>query len=273
MPDVLKNPRVQALLRQIGDNERLLAQLPDPAVADVVDALLMELGRAVVQFAAQHASYTLVPEDDSEGMVTHDLYTDEVPADDNSWYTHEVPRPGRVFDPGDLPDDDTDVPEPDPRPPAERDDTTDSAPLPTLALHQYSHLPSFQTAPPPNWLGGYGAFRELLTPPADLEDPAELAVEASKVQWAVGELEHRAGGWPNDVRAALIGLLAARAQALRAGVDIDVGPRLALDRLSRYRLAADLPLVAGLKPVPRPELGAWEDDVRAWWTLLDPATR
>ena len=97
-------------------------------------------------------------------------------------------------------------------------------------------------------------------------------MEASRVQWITTELESRLTGFPPEIQVALVALLAARAQHLRRGSANDVGPRLSLDRLQRYRIEADLPIVAGLLPTPRPESETWESDIRGWWSLLKPGT-
>jgi hypothetical protein len=274
----MKNPRVQELLREIGEAQRLLEQLgPRVELNEAHDSLLRDLGRAVVQFARLHAAHTLLPVDDGSAMVTHDLYTDEVPGeDDTDWYTSERRSAGPLFDPGDIEDGTTDVPEPDAKPdvddsvdePASDEVTLDA--LEAFADDPGSPFVELHADPAPTWAHHTHELLQLLRLPRRFDDPGELAVEASKVQWAVGELDTRLTGMPYEVQLAFVGMLAARAQHLREQLDVDVGPRLALDRLARYRFAADLPPVVGLSGMAVPESGSWEADTRRWWALFAP---
>jgi len=75
------------------------------------------------------------------------------------------------------------------------------------------------------------------------------------------------------VQQALLGMLAARARHLQEKLEVDVGPRLALDRLRRYRKQAGLPPVVGLLPDRGPEAGAWAEDAKRWWTVLSEGLR
>lgn len=120
----------------------------------------------------------------------------------------------------------------------------------------------------PVWRDRLVELLGLLSLPASFADPSELAVESSRVQWATGELAALLSGMPREIRTSFVALLSARAQILRSRLDIDVGPRLSLDRLQRYRLESRLPAVAGLKPTPAPEGESWEGDARRWWALL-----
>lgn len=120
----------------------------------------------------------------------------------------------------------------------------------------------------PTWWYRLDELLSMLALPASFADLQELGVEASRVQWATTDLAPRLVGIPAEVQVGLVALLGARAQHLRHRLDIDVGPRLSLDRLQRYRIDEDLPPVAALQPTPRPERGSWESDARAWFALL-----
>jgi hypothetical protein len=120
----------------------------------------------------------------------------------------------------------------------------------------------------PSWRSSLAQLLELMALPGSFADAEELAVESSRLQWASNQLAARLQPLPVDIRVALIAMMAARAQHLRLRLDSDVGPRLSLDRLQRYRLESDLPAVAGLTPTPRPETGSWEGDAKQWWSLL-----
>jgi hypothetical protein len=108
----------------------------------------------------------------------------------------------------------------------------------------------------------------LLVPPSSFSDADELAVEASRIQWATLQLADRLSVQPTELKTGMVGMLAARAQHLRLRLDDDLGPRLTLAKLQRFRLEHKLPVVAGLMPTPRPESGSWEQDARRWWACL-----
>ncbi|MEZ4242068.1 MAG: hypothetical protein R3F59_39125 [Myxococcota bacterium] len=118
------------------------------------------------------------------------------------------------------------------------------------------------------WGDGLRDLLGLLSLPASFAEPDALAEESSKVQWAAHQVGAHLDPLPTEVRTAMIAMLAARAQHLKLRLDSDVGARLSLDRLQRYRLEAGLPAVAALSPSARPETGSWEGDVRGWWALL-----
>ena len=279
MLDVLKNPRVRELLAALDEADRLAARSGAVAEVDEArDSLLRDLGRAVHTLAKTYGE-SMLPVDDPE-LQTDAHYTDELPNqdDDTGWYTSEVPRQsGMLFEPGDIEDGTTDIPE-SPHEPRESGDATmeydyeveNAARMqlrcddPANAMHQLS------AEPIPTWRHAVDEFRELLQLPADPTDPDELAVEASKVQWATSELERRLAPLPAELQVCFIAMLASRAHHLREHLAVGVGPRLALDRLDRYRLANELPAVAGLLSTPRPEYGTWVNDMRQWFYLLTP---
>jgi hypothetical protein len=122
----------------------------------------------------------------------------------------------------------------------------------------------------PEWVAPTMEFIDLLGMPEDLLASAAMPEEASRVQWAAGQVDARLPDWPVPVQTALLGMLAARALNLAAHLDVDVGPRRALARLKRYRATHDLPVVAGLAAGPHPERDTWAEDARAWWSLVGP---
>jgi hypothetical protein len=252
--------------------ETVLAEGGDvSAIDEVLLDLYRDVGKMLVGLLAEQPAVRM--------KVDANATPGEMPeADEDSWYTDEVEtkdaRP--LFAPEDL-DESTDVPEPEPS-------TTDlngtpSRPLPDLEVATIEVLAragdlasvSDPDTAAPTWRFRLDQLLELLALPAHLDDPAELAVEASRVQWITTELEPRLDGFPAEIQVALVGMLAARAQHLRRRASSDVGPRLSLDRLQRYRIEADLPTVAGLLPTPRPEGDSWESDIQGWWALLRPS--
>jgi hypothetical protein len=282
MTQPLDHPR----LRELVSNARRAVSMRETVVAEGGDASAID---EVLQDLYRDVGKTLV------GLLGPAVPTSRPPAsvesqgdggaspDDDSWYTDEVEtgdvRP--LFAPDDL-DESTDVPESEPMSTEGYTEATDPAlrqpdlEIATIEGLQRSGVDLALLANPeatlPTWRYRLDQLLELLALPARLDDPAELAVEASRVQWITTELEPRLTGFPAEVQIALVGLLAARAQHLRRGASTDVGPRLSLDRLQRYRIEADLPTVAGLLPTPRPERDGWDADVRGWWSLLKPGS-
>lgn len=207
-------------------------------------------------------------------------FTDELPVrKDHGWYDDEKTGPiegGPLFDQSDLVTGEVPVPD-DLHLPPESDDTDADE---QYAVETTASM-AVRAAEPTTGLGRYRAgnapyqaalreFLELLRSPYDLDDPTELGVEASRVQWATTELENRVRDFPNDVKLTIIGLLAARAQYLRTRLDVDVGARRSLDRLQRYRIERDLPAVTGLLPTPVPESSSWLEDAERWWAVFHP---
>lgn len=112
-------------------------------------------------------------------------------------------------------------------------------------------------------------LRELIgmigVPPSE---GADLTEEVSRVQWATTQVDHRWAEFPLPVQTALLGLLAARARNLQDRLEVDLGPRLALDRLRKHARATGVPAVAGLQADHAPDSASWADDARRWWTAL-----
>lgn len=191
------------------------------------------------------------------------------------WYTDEVDwdgPPEPIFSPGEL---DESLPA-----------TTELVSAAGRVVANESGIPDLRAEPAvagagpltlpddaPEWLNDLRELLEMLRPQ---DDPAateaeRLSVEASRVQWATTNMELRWAEFPEPVRVALVGLLASRARHLQERLEVDVGPRLALDRLQRYRKAAGLSPVVGLLPDHEPEAGSWTDDAERWWKALADA--
>jgi hypothetical protein len=269
MPHPADDPRVQQLLREA---DEAVQRRADPAT---LAALHMHLGMVfheVVRRAAAQAraadptvarqapllpsttpDATMLPDDDAEPSEPL-AWTNEIERDEGGggWTEDsEVPE-GPLFDSGEL-DENTNFPE--------------NADADGFDLETAEH-----------WPEGPSAFqlpadlRTLLALPPDLTSPDDLAVEASRVQWATSDLDGRFGGLPPPSLSAVLGLLSARANLLSERLDVAVGPRLAIDRLRRWRAAHGLPQVAGLEENPLPERGSWEADTRSWWAVFEGAT-
>lgn len=288
MTDLLSSVRLQNLLDQADSAVRLRddTRRRDGDTAEIDEALnsiYRDLGRALyllVRTGADDGPMLPDPREDETTAFTVEIDRDR--EEGGSWYTDEVElsHEGPLFEPGDLaPDEHTDIPESDdpgperPEPPVEEIDdwhvlTLDQlkarANDPNDALGELAD----PTIDAPSWAHKLDELLKLIELPPDLTDPQELSVEASRVQWAASELEVRLVHLPDSVQLALIGLIGTRAQHLRRHLEVDVGPKLALDRLRRYRLDNELPALVALTAEPSPETGSWADDAAAFWSLL-----
>jgi hypothetical protein len=278
------SPRVFSLLaearRAVALRGRLHAAGKETsAVDEALETLYRDLGRAVVHAAETQdglAFPTLRRIDSSDW---------ELEEEDDDWYSDDETQPGPrpaivdpIFAPHEL-DDITDVPESDGAV-FPVDDLTESerrtvdfevtslALASRVAAEPSSALYALARGQVDAWVSRVRQLVTLLALPPRPDDPDELRVELSRLQWATTDLTDQLGGLPSEVQVAFIGLLGARARHLKARVDSDVAPRLVIDRLQRYRIGASLPSVAALLPTARPELGSWADDVRGWWGLL-----
>jgi hypothetical protein len=349
MNPLLQSERIQSLLREAEDAQRLLDRLGDarPDVREVLAGIHRDLGQAVhVAWrdmigaskppsggSASDAEATVAPveeppvrriasddfafgpgPDDVTGetpvqrVITDVPDTTDVPegtdpalgkVEPETWYTDEVEWDGQaapLFAPGELADASNDeIPEseaadppsdasgdvPVDAPPGMQPAAASPTPLPDDLLEiepiplSSDMFPAAEPAPleRPAWLDALGELTELLHGQADPADAAALAVEASRVQWATTGMEQKWAEFPASVRQALLGLLAARSRALQESLEVDVGPRLALDRLRRYRKASGLPPVVGLLPDRGAESGSWSEDAKRWWTVLSEGLR
>jgi hypothetical protein len=260
-----ESPQVQALLDEVREalvrrGQRVAAGL-DPKELDVtLEALYRALGQAMAASVEPERSLGMrVPPSRSPSGSPSGPPSALGPQDE--WSLSEVDaRLEQLEELGYLVDDSTPVV------PPQREYTDTATPDPpefavaTLAAFEgHGRVPSSQEL---------GALLELLEPPASFSDADDLAVEASRIQWATLQLPDRLAAQPTELQTGMVAMLAARAQHLRLRLDDDLGPRLTLAKLQRFRLERGLPVVAGLMPTPRPESGSWEQDARRWWAYL-----
>lgn len=278
MMKLLDSPRVRELLNEA---EQALAMLDSrtDARADVkeaLDSIYRDLGKFVHGLARQDKSARVEKTLASALSIPEPLDAGQpLTPPRRGWYTDEVDLGGRpLFTEGDL-DDETDIPEPDAMLRIEPE-VSDEQPRVVRRLHaletdaEQGALHELRAVDLPVWSPLLVAFLELLVLPDDLLDSAAMPEEASKVQWASGELNGRLPELPESIQVSVLGMLAARARNLQAHVDLDIGPRMALDRLKRYREVNELPWVVGLLPGARPERDTWAEDATVFWNLLNP---
>ena len=254
------------------------AGIPDPETP--TGPLITPLSFEPIETSNADERSTFIP--------TSDDFADSVNSDasappSSGWYTEEVEfdTSQPLFSASDNLEEYTDIPESDPEtaevPMADLsvDEEYEISQLAQMIAHRAEmghplHNLASQDEDP-TWTHRLTQLLGLLNLPDDFTGRDQMAVEASRVQWAANELGRRLDGLPESIQICLIGMLAARAQHLRSQLDDDVGPRLALDRLRSYRIDTELPTVAGLVAQPFPETGTWVGDIHQWWALLQPA--
>lgn len=290
MERLLNNDRVRILLHQADDATRLLERMGEGAetgeIREALAGILRDLGREVHVVWRERVSSSSDPQagsddfefrkrDDSQEATAESLEVDqntdipevtsEPPAgaeDLERWYTDEieVKQQEPLFNPGEL-DSNADADGALGSPPGLVRTPDDDVPVvPVDGFEVAPYLPDEA------WVKSLREFVVLLgAPPAEGTD---LTEEASKVQWAASGLDVRWAGFPPAVRTALLGVLASRARVLQEHLEVDIGPRMALDRMRKHRKVADLPSVAALGAERGPETGSWPEDARWWWRAL-----
>lgn len=135
-------------------------------------------------------------------------------------------------------------------------------------LDDRSRLGDYAPEAPGAWVDGLQDLLALLGKPTDDRDAVTLAVEASRIQWATVGLRRQWPRYPEPIQVALLGMVAARCRFLVQHMEVDLGPRYALDRLRTYRAHTGLATVVGLVDEREPEAGTWTDDALHWWDML-----
>lgn len=246
--------------------------------------------RAILHPSPDSDSFEATPEPTDEASRRTDegtMLSDELPVThdepEEGWYTDEEEVPeGRLFKPGEtrdrLPGDVTgpvEIPNPEwiaalgrtgagrvvaAEDEDEADETFELEPLPADAVDPVSEVD--EAAP---WLHALQAMMEGLQPPL-VEAPED---EGLKLDGASAALPNQA--YPEAVRTALVGLLAARARHLALIRPYDPASGWVLARLRRQRRATGRAPVYGMLPDRAPETGSWAEDAQRWWALLAQA--
>lgn len=258
---LLDNKRVRELVSSAEGARRLAESLQgrgkDPVdVLETLEELHKELGELVHTWAAaQLEASAAEARPASEEEETLRLEAMEAPEEADTGFFHADFQEGELEE--DLPYEDT-----------EDTDEVDAASVHGLASSRPAPTRTSTDEEYPAWLLSLDQLMISLAMPTDPESPVELAAEAARVQLATCDLAARWSDYPEPLQLALLGLLSCRARHLSGRLQVDVGPRLALDRMKRYRKAAGLPPVVGLISSQQPESGSWTRDAMHWWEVL-----
>jgi hypothetical protein len=262
----MNEPRARA--RMLTAEIRRATSLRDQVVADGgdpsdLDLLLSDLHRKLGELMVDGAG----------GPPSADE-----PSRDQGWYdddrTLSGDPGGPLFDAEDLQTGEIPIPddlhlalEPDDTMPGQRYAVETASNVGTRGLDPRSGLGRFHRGSAP-FAAELRQLLETLRSPLNLDDPAARSVEVSRLQWVAADFDRRTHPFPEDVQVALIGLLSARAQHLKARHGGETAVRQILERLEKFRVAEGLPSVHGLLPTPLPEGRSWLDDAEAWWFVL-----
>ena len=300
MSDIQTHPRLLELIGLAKDAAALRSQMrgrsePTTDVDEAIDAIYADIGRLVFRLMEDKTTPAL-PSGATPPSINAPTYipsteeatqssqpTEEDVEERESWYTEEVYADSSqpLFSVDDRLDELTDIPESDPvseEVEIEPDSLTDNEDYEVMTLRQLGREMTSSShalhrladsSQDPTWAYKLTQLLALLERPKS-NHADEVAIESSRLQWAASEMGTRLDGLPESVQVCIIGMLSARAQHLRTLIAVDVGARLALDRIRRYRIDAELPTVAGLLAQPAPETGSWPGDIQAWWDLLHP---
>jgi hypothetical protein len=119
-----------------------------------------------------------------------------------------------------------------------------------------------------SWLVPLQDLLALLGPPTRHAQATDVAVEATRIQWATSSTSALWLDYPEPIMLALLGLLSSRARHLVEKLEVASGPKLALDRLRKYHQQKHLRPVQALYDERGPEDGSWVDDAQSWWNIL-----
>jgi len=290
MADLPGSERVTTLVEQASDALHIRAKLIEKGldttdVDETIETIYRDLGRALHE--AHRPDLHLPPDETTppalelKGAIAEvdlqaieDTESGPEATDTGSvhWHTDEAVSSGRFF----L---DEDLDEANFAPLPERDDDSEHQDrmldITPVRISMADIAETTQTQGEPLWelANGTPAWAErvndlierVIAPPG-----AGLQEVSIRIQWACSDVGVRVEGLPVPVQLAILGWLGARAQALREHLEDDIGQRLALDRLRRFRVDADLPTVAPLDSMADPETGSWTDDADAWLAILAP---
>ncbi len=265
MSSILGNPHIRHLIAQAESADELRQKLLDEhGRTDTVDAaieqVLRDLGEAVWRMVRS------TPLGDAEPTEIPEPAVGQSESVDVRWFTEEVAIGEVLFDPGDLGDT---------RDELTADLTTALAEPNTMTLDDVERdrrnpacaLGALRATVPPRWAADLDKFCRSLGPLDPSTDPQVLGREVSRLTRAASRPD-RWNPLPEDIRTALLGMLAARIRRVCALLQDPPGGKESMKHLHAYRMDQDLPHVAPLDPRAAPERGAWEADARAWWVVL-----
>lgn len=224
---------------------------PEPSLASLATEIIAE--------------DTELPDDITDLPVPIEETSGEV----EGWYTEEIPKPGPLFDPGDLQlGDMEDVP------------LTDESLEFTADLDTHSGLWTLAQARHETQRTGY-PLAQLLEEDASwvpavsgfvnkAQAPESGGREESvtRLLWACTQMPFICSELPDSIQTTLVAWLGARARALRADLTTDPRLRLALENLTGFHTDNGLLEVAALQDGSSPETAAWQTDADTWLLIL-----
>jgi len=199
----------------------------------------------------------------------------EPSGDAEGWYTEEVPKPGPLFDPGDLQLGDMDeVPLTDESLEFTADLDTHSG---QWTLAQARHETQRVGQPlallmeeNASWVQSLSGFVNKAQAP----ESGGLEESVTRLLWACTQMAFICPGLPESIQASLTAWLGARARALQSELSADLRLRLALENLTGFHADNGLLEVAALHEGGPSETGSWPTDVDAWLIILStPKTK
>ena len=119
-----------------------------------------------------------------------------------------------------------------------------------------------------NWVYQLENLLDMLDMSEDLDDEVELAVEATKLQWATTNMYDSWSSYPRLIQVALTGMLACRAHVVRERLPSSLAPNSVIDRLRTQQYRSGSRPVLSLKPAAEPEDESWANDATLWWNIL-----
>jgi hypothetical protein len=118
------------------------------------------------------------------------------------------------------------------------------------------------------WIYRLENLLDMLDVSEHLDSEAEVAVEASKLQWATSAMWEQWSNFPRTIQVALIGLLACRSHVLAEHAPDSLAPTIVIERLRNQQKRSGVPQVQGLQNNPSPEDESWTNDATLWWNIL-----
>jgi len=260
--DILDNPSIKRLLEQAESAVRMLGQVDSYGKKQVKHALngvYEDIGKHVHalsrQLASSSGATTLgegkpISVDELEELTTEIENTDEVAAQANSG-------------------------SPDFSAPDWLESQRDTAPISVEAVESHLkqavaqvHMKLLADDDEVAWVYELENLLDMLDMSEDLDDQTEIALEATKLQWATTNMYDTWSNYPRFIQMALTGMLGCRAQVIREKLPDSMASNSVLERLRIQQIRSGIRPVTSLQILPAPEDESWANDATLWWNIL-----